>query len=161
MNNLAESLYQMGQKEEAKTTLRKAISTDPGRPFIYMHLARIEAMDGDRKAAEDILKQGVQSVPGDMNLSLQLSWMLATSPDAALRNGAQAVTLAEDVSRRAPNPESFDVLSAAYAETGQFDKAIQIAEQAKSIAASRGQIDIAQRIDSHLKSFRSKQPYRE
>ena len=50
-----------------------------------------------------------------------LAWVLATSKDADLRDGARAVELAESVVEGVPTPHPLvlDTLAAAYAESGR------------------------------------------
>ena len=58
-----------------------------------------------------------------------LAWLLATSPNAPLRNGAKAIQLAElaDQLTGGANALVLRTLAAAYAEGGQFGKAIESA----------------------------------
>jgi tetratricopeptide (TPR) repeat protein len=65
--------------------------------------------------------------PNDENLLMGYAWSLATSPDAHSRDGTNAVLLAEkaDAAKR-HDPNILDILAAAYAETGQYRKAVEI-----------------------------------
>ncbi len=67
-----------------------------------------------------------------------LAWLLATSHDANVRNGPEAVTLAEKslVLTSKTNAPFLDALAAAYAETGQFEKAVSVQNQAVQFATS-------------------------
>ena len=61
-----------------------------------------------------------------------LAWLLATVPDSALRDTAEAVRLAEraaDLSDRR-DPRVLDLLAAAYAASGDFDRAVATAQAA-------------------------------
>src|SRR5256885_16729553 len=65
-----------------------------------------------------------------------LAWILATHPDPAKRDPADAVRLAEranDLSGR-HSPEMMDTLGASYAAAGQFDQARDAAASAKQLA---------------------------
>jgi len=94
---------------------------------------------------------------------LRLSWLLATVPDSSLRNGLEAVQLAEQVckNKHSQDSESLDILAAAYAEAENFELAIQIAKEAYQLAVSEKNNNFAERIESHLKSYESKKAYRE
>jgi tetratricopeptide (TPR) repeat protein len=66
------------------------------------------------------------------------AWLLATARDASLRNGAEAVRLAESARDAEPdNPEVLDTLAAAYAEEGQFARASATAERALELAKAK------------------------
>ncbi len=59
------------------------------------------------------------------------AWLLATCPNASLRNGQQAVADAKTAcTSRACGSGCIDTLAAAYAETGDFDSAIRFEQQA-------------------------------
>ena len=63
--------------------------------------------------------------------SCALAWALASASDRSLRNSARAIELAEAANRsfRGENAIPLHVLAAAYAENGEFDKAIEIAQR--------------------------------
>ena len=92
-----------------------------------------------------------------------LAWLLATVPDAMVRNGAEAVALAERLCQKSNYkiPQLLDTLSAAYAEAGQFDKALDAADQAFKLAHEANDTKLAEQIESHSKLYRLKQPYRD
>jgi tetratricopeptide (TPR) repeat protein len=93
-----------------------------------------------------------------------LAWLLATYPDAAVRNGKEAVRLAERTLATAGAEQSPTVLStaaAAYAETGRFAEAIAKAEQALVLARATGNTSMATLSENLLASFRALRPYRQ
>jgi cytochrome c-type biogenesis protein CcmH/NrfG len=60
-----------------------------------------------------------------------VAWLLATAPEATLRNGSEAVQLAEGASDSAPdNAKALDILAASRAEDGQFARASATAARA-------------------------------
>ena len=65
-----------------------------------------------------------------------LAWVLATSPKAELRNGAEAVRLAERACELTHygEPLFIGTLAAAYAEAGRFPEAVTTAEKAEQLA---------------------------
>jgi tetratricopeptide (TPR) repeat protein len=160
-NNLAAALFEMGKKEEAFDAVKKAIQVEPSFPYSYLHLGRLNIRAGNPAGAVQAYQLGLQQLPQNPDLAIQLSWLLATSPDASLRNGAQAVRLAEFAASRNPGAENLDVLASAYAETGQFDRAVQVSQRAMEMAQSYGRTEIAKQIGVHLKSYQAKHPYRE
>ena len=62
------------------------------------------------------------------------AWLLSTSEFAEVRNGPQAVTLASQAVARNRTPAYLDTLAAAYAETGKFDRAVQVQREAIGLA---------------------------
>ena len=62
--------------------------------------------------------------------------MLATNPNASVRNGAEAAELAERAARLSggQKPAILGTLAAAYAEAGRFPEAVQTARKALKLA---------------------------
>ena len=71
--------------------------------------------------------------------------MLATSPDDGLRNGAEAVRLAERACELTHygQPLFMGTLATAYAEAGRFPEAVTTAEKAEQLATAAGQTALA------------------
>jgi tetratricopeptide (TPR) repeat protein len=89
-----------------------------------------------------------------------LAWMLATCPDASLRDGKKALEYAKtscDLTKSA-EPAKFDALAAAYAETGNFIEAARW--QKKALDSPDYEEDTAE-AEQRLKLYQAKRPYRE
>jgi predicted Zn-dependent protease len=101
--------------------------------------------------------------PGDKLVLNNMAWIHATSTDARFRDGRKAVELLQPLAARPEfDSNGLDTLAAAYAETGQFDRAVETAESA--IAKARGENAPAGAIvDMHkrLALYKKRQPYRE
>ena len=97
-----------------------------------------------------------------MNAEVNLAWVLATSSDDSLRNGARAVQLAENVARRAGHPNAIVLrtLAAAYAETGRFDDAIDAAQDAIQTAKATRNEGLAADLENNIAAYRQNQPLR-
>jgi len=95
-----------------------------------------------------------------LNLTANL---LATCPDRTLRNGAEAIRLAERAKQltRGQDPAVLDTLSAAYAEAGRFADAIQIERSAEALAVQQGDSGLAAILKAHLASYAANQPLTE
>ncbi len=92
---------------------------------------------------------------------LHLAQLLATDPDPTLRDGAEAVRWGEKVAE-ATNykiAEVLDVLAAAYAEAGQFDKAESTAGRAIELAQFNGNAKLQHEIELKLRFYQDGRPY--
>jgi tetratricopeptide (TPR) repeat protein len=89
--------------------------------------------------------------------------LLATCPDSAVRNGPEALSLAEKAKQLSGgnDPGILDTLSAAYAETGRFDEALAAEQQAAAIAEQEGDAALESSIKDHVERYESKEPLRE
>jgi serine/threonine protein kinase len=88
-----------------------------------------------------------------------LAWFLATCNDPRIRDGQRAVRLAEQVveATNRKNSNSLDILAAAYAETGQFAKAIATEKQALAKAENAF---YKKQYELRLKLYETNSPYR-
>ena len=91
------------------------------------------------------------------------AWLLATSADAALRNGSEAVPLAEHAVQisQAHEPALIGTLAAAYAEAGNFDKAIESEQRAADLATQQGKQRLAATLQGRLAILQARTPIRQ
>jgi tetratricopeptide (TPR) repeat protein len=88
----------------------------------------------------------------------RVAWVLATSPEPALRDGVEAAALAARAVQLAPkDPSALDALAAAYAEKAQFADAALTARRALALAAEPA----ATAIRARAALYDAHQPYRE
>lgn len=87
-----------------------------------------------------------------------LAWIMATCPNEKFRNGDEALKFARKAVEIESNWFTLDTLASAYAEVGQFDKAIQVIE--KAISQLKDPKEISEMKD-RAKYFRDSKPWRE
>lgn len=99
--------------------------------------------------------------PGDPRATLALAWLLATCPEAAVRDGRKALLLATDLCDPilCSTPETLNALAAAYSELGEFGKAETLLERA--VAVSHFAPDFHEASARRLQVVRGRQPIRE
>jgi hypothetical protein len=92
-----------------------------------------------------------------------LAWVLATSPDAARRDGALAVELAEDACLQTQYRQAgmVETLAAAYAEAGRFDEATGAARMASALASQAGDAKLLQQNQAMQRRFLQHEAYHE
>jgi tetratricopeptide (TPR) repeat protein len=106
-------------------------------------------------------KEALRVAPGNVPAQTNLAWVLATSADPALRNGPEAVALAENANRlsgakRAP---ILRILAAAYAEAGRFSEARATAHAALQAADDQGNSALSDFLRKEIALYESDQPY--
>lgn len=161
--NLALGLNQQQQWKEASQFFAKIAPGKPQDANLYCefglaltHLGRTrEAMS---RYAHALLVQ--PDLPAALD---RLSWILATNPDPQLRNGTEALRMAEracELTER-KDAEMLRTLAAAYAEAGRFPQAIDTAQQARDLAASVRRKDLAAECHGMLEMFKAAKPWRQ
>jgi len=165
---LGNALLARGDLEEAAVSLQAAGRLDPQldassrRAFAVASGRRaLERLArGDANGAAQDLRGALAAEPEDAIAANALAWILATSPDPALRDPQQATRLAETAQRaRADDPALLDTLAAAYAAAGRFDAAIGAAERADALAAARGDEALRGELRERLNLYRAGRPF--
>jgi hypothetical protein len=96
-----------------------------------------------------------------------MAWVLATCADPRYRDGKRAVALADSAlshCRKSAacddlelDAELVDTLAAAYAEDGQFDRAVELLKGLRERLGPQGPARFLQ----HLESYEQRRPWRE
>ena len=91
-----------------------------------------------------------------------LAWVLATFPDASIRNGDKALRLADRANQlsRSKDPGVLRTLAAAYAENGRFTEATATAESGLQLANTQGDPALAKILESDRAHYRANAPVR-
>jgi tetratricopeptide (TPR) repeat protein len=90
-----------------------------------------------------------------------LAWIMATSENEKLRNGKEALELAERALKTDPNSPSFlNVMAAALAENGRFQEAITVADRSIANARVRGESAAVAQFEARLGQLRAGKPIR-
>ncbi len=138
-NNLANILQNQGHVDEAIEHYQAACQVQPKNALAHFNWGLALQRKGMLTAAAVQWEEAVRLQPDRLAFIARLATLLATCPDSAARNGRRAIELAEHALQLTdnPRPDAYDLLGAAYAESGQFDKAIAAAERGAALASAR------------------------
>ena len=105
----------------------------------------------------------VAALPGNPYLLSNLAWMLATCPEASVRNGARAVELALQAEQLSGGKDSglLGTLAAAYAEAGRLAEAVATAQRALALATAQTNTAQIETLRARLKLYQSGSPFRD
>jgi len=158
-NNLGIVLLQRGRLGEAIEHLEKAEEINPRNTQTYYNLGAAFYLQGKVTKALAEWRAGLHLDPEDLPLLSQAAWVLATNPQASIRNGSEAVELAARAVKLsgAKDPATLDTLAAAYAEAGRFPEAVQTARQALALATE----PLANELKGRIALYESNQPFRD
>jgi len=163
LNNLGNALAAEGRLGEAIENFRKAIQVNSNRPETFYSWGMALEQLGRSREAVDQYREALRLNPNLTGALNNLAWVLATSPDDHLRNGVEAVRLAERACELTQygQPLFIGTLATAYAEAGRFPEAVAAAEKAEQLAATAGSERLARKIRELLELYRAGKPYRE
>jgi tetratricopeptide (TPR) repeat protein len=160
--NLALVLSSQDQLAEADPLYRQAIGLAPGYASAHNNLASNLLKEGNTAEAVDHLKKALSADPGHLAAMNNMAWVLATDTDSSLRDGRQALELAQKAAEltRHEHPMVLSTLAAALAETGDYGKAVEQAHDARALALRQGDSSLATSLDSYMQLYQSGQPLR-
>jgi tetratricopeptide (TPR) repeat protein len=160
---LGAALAGSGELVEAAKHLGYVMVTRPKSEQAHAQLRRILLLVAKEPDGLLRLREIAANAPDSPRMLDELGWLLATYPDSKSRDGTEAVRLGEracDLTQRKV-PALLDTLAAAYAEAGDFPRAISTAEEALNRARSSGDNDAVKLSENILGVLRQKAPYRE
>ena len=157
------NLVDTGHLDEGKRFLEEAIRLRPAYPEALGALAGTFDSQGKYAEAIRFYQAALKAQPDHESALNNLAWLLASCPDAAFRNGPEAVRLATRACElnNYGKPLLIGTLAAAQAEAGDFQAAIATAERAAALASSLRLEDVAARNRELIQLYRQGQPFHE
>jgi len=161
--NLGASLRLLKRYDEATTELRLALQLQRGNAVAHANLGGIFSAEGRPREAIAEYRLALDANPDLLEPLAALAWTLATSPDAGLRQPAEAVRLAERAATLTNRRDVtvLDALAAAYASAGRFVDAVASEQFALDLVQAAGATAAAAPIRSRLELYRRKKPFRD
>jgi cytochrome c-type biogenesis protein CcmH/NrfG len=161
--NLAKALLQKGKISDALIHYRKLLELQPDNIEVHNIVGTVLVQQGHPMEAIDEWQKVLTIQPDNGNAMSNLAWVLATSPDDSLRDGTKAVQLASEALRISGRriPVLFRTLAAAYAEAGDFSKAIQTAQEGVQLANSQGNSGLATELQGNIALYQTQRPLRD
>jgi tetratricopeptide (TPR) repeat protein len=163
LNNLVAALAATGRFDEAVALGRKALEIDPGDVEIHCQLGVALAGQGRFRDALTQYQEALKINPKHARTHSSLAWLRATCPQAAFRNGVEAIEHAQQAAQLlgGKRPSTLDTLAAAYAEAGWFPEALGTAHQALDLAVEQRNRRLADALRARLALYEAGKPYRE
>lgn len=160
-NNLGNVLYSQQKLDKAIAQYQKALQIKPDYSEAYCNLGNTLALEGKVVQAIAQYQKALQIKPDYAEAQNNLAWVLATCPQASLRDGKRAVELARQANQLSggKNPYILNTLAAAYAEAGRFPEALETAQHALQLAEARFDPTLAQAIESEMELYQTNTPF--
>ena len=160
-NNLGAVFAQQGRRDEAISQFQNALATKPDYAEARFNLGNALFQQGNVAEAIAQFQKALEIKPDYVAVQNNMAWVLATCPQASLRNGIEAVKLAERANQLTggENPVILCTLAAAYAEAGRFAEAIETAQHALQMAEAQPNTTLAGALQSQLQLYQAGMPY--
>jgi len=158
--HLGVALLRLKKTDEAVRHLKESLRLKPDADLAHGALGRAWVASGNFPDGVKHLREALRLKP-DLHPALNdLARALATANDARWRDGAESVRLAQRACEGTgfANAHYMDTLAAAFAESGDFARAVETAEKAAQLA---GQPALEKAIRTRIESYRAGKPWRE
>ena len=162
--NLGNALFRKGRVDEAIAQYQKALAIQPDDVEAHNNLGTAlfekgrvdEAIIQFQKALA--IQPGLVAAQSDL---ANIAWILATSPDPSVRNGAKAVELALQTDQLSGGTNSVmaATLAAAYAEAVRFSEAITTIQRALQLANRQNNAALVNALEAQLKLYQAGSPF--
>jgi tetratricopeptide (TPR) repeat protein len=146
LRDLGLRLLREGRAADAIPRLRRALEIEV-RPETLWLLADALSVEREFAEANEVLQEAVELYPENRELLARAAWLRATSPDPALRDGEEALRIAERLMKLPSDRLVRDAYAAALAEVGRFEEAVAAAEEAG--------------LPDRAESYRARRPWRQ
>lgn len=170
------SLYTMDNRpRKAIDVLSELLQTDPENVAALRSRGDALLSVGDHQKAIEDYESAIKSV-GQIEIDTadefqkqeaagiynNLSWVLATSPNDKVRNGPRSLELAEKAAALSnyEAPHILSTLAAAFAEAGNFEKAVEWSEKAVELGDEENHEQLEQ-LELELESYKKGEAWRE
>ncbi|MGO9862693.1 MAG: tetratricopeptide repeat protein [Terriglobales bacterium] len=161
--NLGLELVKKNQLNEAIDAWQNAVRIRPGFAAGHENLGYAFYVQGKFADSLAHLRLALEDEPDRVSVLNLAASLLATCPDASIRNGPKAIALAQRALQLTAGRDAaiLDTLSAAYAEAGRFPEAIETEQHAVALATQQGKLPLADTLRAHLARYKSSMPLRE
>jgi Flp pilus assembly protein TadD len=156
--NLGLALLRKASFDEAIARFQGALAIDPRNAQTHNDLAVALAQKRRFQEAVVQFREAIGIDPMSAQAQSNLAWLLATSPDAAVRNGDEALKLAAKAVGLSQGKDAsmLDALAAAYAETGRFREAVETARRALAVAPQ----PLVPALQARVAMYQRQEPFR-
>jgi len=146
--------------QEAIAHYQKALEIRPDYVLAHHNLGQILQQEGQVREAVTHFQKALEVQPDFAPACNSLAWVLATSPDASVRDGARAIRVGRGGPAVFPRQQS-DVHATAggsLCRAGRFPEAIETAKQALQLAPHKTG-DARHRLQAQIASYQAGAPY--
>ncbi|HZL79805.1 MAG TPA: tetratricopeptide repeat protein, partial [Candidatus Limnocylindrales bacterium] len=156
-------LAKLGRFDEAMNEFSAAARLDAAYAQPHFLMGQLLLQQGRDAEAVPHFRAALKLDPDDGQMLIFTASVLAADENPRVRDGAEARVLADKAVKltSGQQPAALDALAMACAETGQFDEAVQIQQQAVKLMEATGPKDDVAVMQQRLQLYQTHQPWRE
>jgi len=161
--NRGVAFERLAMVEEAQSSYEAELIRDGQHEQARGALVALLQRTGQHAQAVVHARAMLEAEPEHMGAQLVLAWLLATTRDASLRNGPEAVRVARALVKQAGGHDPFllDTLAASLACAGEWEEAQRTQELALGKLPAEEEADLRSSMQARLELYRQRKPYRE
>ena len=157
---LAGLLRREGRSEEALEQYDAARHLDPRRPDATLGYIVTLSKLRRHTEARDRLVEATKAYPDEPEFAHALARLLASAPDARVRDGRRALAIAETLLKAQQTPDRGETLAMALAELGRYEQAAAVQRDVIDATARAGLDQMARHMDENLRLYERGAPCR-
>lgn len=150
---LAQELLKTDRVDDALVEFSQVVQADPNNEGALIEQVKLLYRKGKFKHALDAIRKSHAQFPQKGRTAVILAYLLATSPELELRDGARAFELAQRVYKTTGAPQHAALVALSLAELGRCDEAVEWQRRAVEAADQAGNADLKTKLRADLKSF--------
>jgi tetratricopeptide (TPR) repeat protein len=161
--NLGTLLADMGRFDDATREYSEAARLAPEDPRPDYLMGKASLRRGQSAEAVKHFRDALRLAPNDFQTLTWLARVLASDENAAVRNGPEAVSLAQHANELTGGEQPFvlDTLAMAYAEAGRFKDAQEAVQKALELASAAGAQKNVPEMQERLRLYEAGQAFQE
>ena len=150
---LAKELMKSGRLEEALVEFSRVVQADPNNEGALLEQVKLWHRKGQFKQALDGLEKGHAQYPQKGRTAVMLAYLLATSPQSDLRDGARALELSQRVYNATGSLQHGALVAIALAELGRCSEAAEWQRRMIATAEQERNTDLLDKLRAGLKQY--------
>lgn len=157
---LAQELRKSERPEEALLEYARVVKADPNNEGALLDQVKLLHQTGQFRQALDSLEKGHAQYPQKGRTVVALAYLLVTSPQSELRNGARGLELAQRVYKATGAAQHGALVALGLAELGRCSEAAEWQHRMIVAAEQEGNADLSVSLKANLKLYEGTQSCR-
>ena len=157
---LADTWRRSGRADRSLDPYREAVKINPRASAARLGYAIALSSLGRYREARDWLLEAIALAPDRPEFAHALARLLATAPDAQVRDGQRAKAIVEELLTRQKTTDLGETMAMTLAELGEYGEAAAIQRDIIAAARRAGLHAAVQRMTENLRRYENRQPNR-